>query len=266
MFRPLPRACALAALAFCAAASAAPSSTPIEILFVGDSYTFGRVDPVMSYNAANVHDLTAAFNAADSSGTNAFEPHPWGGVPGIFKEFTDRGRAELRRVDLRAQRGLAARPVPRHRQRRVGPARQRRVAELERGRAAGPERRRRCPPARARTPTTRSSRPTSNQFVNFIHNGAAQTYTETQLYGSLAACEATGAVEDLVRHQARDPRQHQRERRHQGLPDRDLGAPGHGVRAQDHHARPDLAQRRAHRRHQRHRRPRRRSTTRAWAR
>ena len=42
----------------------------------------------MSYNAANVHDLTAAFNAADSTGTNAFEPHPWGGVPGIFKEFT----------------------------------------------------------------------------------------------------------------------------------------------------------------------------------
>ena len=42
----------------------------------------------MSYNAANVHDLAAGFDAVDSSGTNAFEPHPWGGVPGIFKEFT----------------------------------------------------------------------------------------------------------------------------------------------------------------------------------
>jgi hypothetical protein len=32
----------------------------------------------------------------------------------------------------------------------------------------------------------------ANQFVQFIHDGAAQTYTETQLYGSLANCEATG--------------------------------------------------------------------------
>ena len=37
MHRPTLRAGALAALAFCAAASAAPASTPIEILFVGDS-------------------------------------------------------------------------------------------------------------------------------------------------------------------------------------------------------------------------------------
>jgi hypothetical protein len=60
----------------------------IPILFVGNSYTFGRVDPVMSYNAANVHDLTAAMNVANSSGSNPYEPHPWGGVPGIFKQFT----------------------------------------------------------------------------------------------------------------------------------------------------------------------------------
>ena len=42
----------------------------------------------MSYNAANVHDLTAAMWAANPTGSNAFEPHPWGGVPGIFKQFT----------------------------------------------------------------------------------------------------------------------------------------------------------------------------------
>ncbi len=62
------------------------------ILFVGNSYTFGRVDPVMSYNAANVHDLTAPVpgtSFTSTNGTNAFEPHPWGGVPGIFKAFTD---------------------------------------------------------------------------------------------------------------------------------------------------------------------------------
>jgi len=64
------------------------SAAPIPILFVGNSYTFGRVDPVLSYNAANVHDLTAAMNVANSSGSNPYEPHPWGGVPGIFKQFT----------------------------------------------------------------------------------------------------------------------------------------------------------------------------------
>src|SRR3954466_15026727 len=69
--------------------TSALSADPIAILFVGNSYTFGRVDPVMSYNAANVHDLTAAFNAVSSTGSNPWEPHPWGGVPGIFKKFTD---------------------------------------------------------------------------------------------------------------------------------------------------------------------------------
>lgn len=67
---------------------ATASADPISILFVGNSYTFGRVDPVMSYNAANVRDLTAAMYDANPTGSNAFEPHPWGGVAGIFKQFT----------------------------------------------------------------------------------------------------------------------------------------------------------------------------------
>jgi hypothetical protein len=78
------RALALPALLACAAAQA----EPISVLFVGNSYTFGRVDPVMSYNAANVRDLTAPMAAADSTGSNAFEPHPWGGVAGVFKQLT----------------------------------------------------------------------------------------------------------------------------------------------------------------------------------
>ena len=61
---------------------------PVSVLFVGNSYTFGRVDPVMSYNAANVRDLTYPMWQANPVGTNAFEPHPWGGVPGIFKQLT----------------------------------------------------------------------------------------------------------------------------------------------------------------------------------
>jgi hypothetical protein len=76
-----------------------------NILFVGNSYTFARVDPAMTFNAANVNDLTTAFNAAYPNGANSwpfsgptctgaavqdgcFEPHPWGGVPGIFKALT----------------------------------------------------------------------------------------------------------------------------------------------------------------------------------
>ncbi|MBL8521953.1 MAG: hypothetical protein JNK75_14950, partial [Betaproteobacteria bacterium] len=51
------------------------------VLFVGNSYTFGRIDPVMSYNTANVTDLTQAMWIANSTGSNPDEPHPWGGIP-----------------------------------------------------------------------------------------------------------------------------------------------------------------------------------------
>jgi hypothetical protein len=66
---------------------------PTKILFVGNSYTFGRVDPVMSYNAGQVDDMTRPRpdlpdpNFTETAGTRAWEPHPWGGVPGIFKQM-----------------------------------------------------------------------------------------------------------------------------------------------------------------------------------
>jgi hypothetical protein len=80
----------LAAAALCSlAALAGPAAAdPVSVLFVGNSYTFGRVDPVLSYNAANVRDLTKAMADANATGSNLFEPHPWGGVAGIFKQFT----------------------------------------------------------------------------------------------------------------------------------------------------------------------------------
>ena len=69
------------------------TAEPLKILFVGNSYPFGRVDPVMSYNAAQVDDMTRPrpdlpgepFTV--TTGTRPWEPHPWGGVPGIFKQF-----------------------------------------------------------------------------------------------------------------------------------------------------------------------------------
>lgn len=91
MPRSLRRGAVAVSLSLAAAAMFVPMAARAEatkILFVGNSYTFGRVDPVMSYNAANVHDLTAAMYASNPSGANSFEPHPWGGVAGIFKQFT----------------------------------------------------------------------------------------------------------------------------------------------------------------------------------
>ena len=172
--------------------SSAVVADPISILFIGNSYTFGRLDPVMSYNTANVHDLTAGFNAISSTGANPWEPHPWGGVPGIFKKFTDesgldydvsisaRNAASLRGQflntanaawDLRGNAALKTWDT---------------VVLQEQSDAA-------LPPGRGRNADLATFNVYADQFERFIHNGAAQTYTETQLFGSLAACQATGS-------------------------------------------------------------------------
>jgi hypothetical protein len=67
-------------------------------LFVGNSFTFGRVDPVMSYNSDHVRDLTAPVPGttfANTTGSNPYEPHPWGGVPGLFEAFASQSGLEL---------------------------------------------------------------------------------------------------------------------------------------------------------------------------
>ncbi len=116
--RPRAAACGLALLAL---APLAAQAAPTRILFVGNSYTFGRLDPVLTYNAANVNDLTrpqgplvvgstsSTPKFSDVVGTNSygpgminpdtgvqgnsFSPHTqtntWGGVAGIFKQLTD---------------------------------------------------------------------------------------------------------------------------------------------------------------------------------
>jgi hypothetical protein len=83
----------LSALALAVTVSLPAAAEPVSILFVGNSFTFGRVDPVMSYNADKVNDLTRPDQVgrpsfANTTGSNAFEPHPWGGIAGIFKQFT----------------------------------------------------------------------------------------------------------------------------------------------------------------------------------
>ena len=193
MTRPTLRAAALAALAACAAAHAAPASTPIEILFVGDSYTFGRVDPVLSYNAANVHDLTAAFDKKDSTGTNAFEPHPWGGVPGIFKEFTDE-------AGLNYDVSISARNAASLRGQFLDTAS---TAWDLRGNVASKkwddvvlqdQSDVSLPANKGKNANNAQFQAYVNQFVKFIHNGAAYSYSESQLYGSTQACmQVTGS-------------------------------------------------------------------------
>ena len=179
-------------LAACAAiASPAVFAASTSIVFVGNSYTFGRVDPVMSYNAANVHDLTAGFNAISSAGSNPWEPHPWGGIAGIFKQFTTqkgldydvsisaRNAASLRGQylntanaawDLRGN--VASKPWD--------------VVVLQEQSDAA------LPAGKGKNANPAAFRAYADKFENYIHDGAAQSYTETSLYGGLAACQATG--------------------------------------------------------------------------
>ena len=183
--------CALTALALCCAQTA--MATPTEILFVGNSYTFGRVDPVMGYNSANVHDLTAGFNAISNTGSNPWETHPWGGVPGIFKQFTSekgldydvsisaRNAASLRGQflntanaawDLRGNVASKKWDV---------------VVLQEQSDAA-------VPLGYGKNANPAQFRAYADKLEQFIHAGSAQTYTETAMYGSLAACLATGST------------------------------------------------------------------------
>jgi hypothetical protein len=167
-------------------------AAPIEILFVGNSYTFGRVDPVMSYNSANVHDLTAGFNAASSTGTNPWEPHLWGGVPGIFKQFTvekgldyDVSISARNAASLRGQFLNTASPATWDLRGNVASRVWDVVVLQEQSDAA-------LPAGKGANANPTQFRAYANQFEAFIHKGTAKSYTETSLYGGLAPCMATG--------------------------------------------------------------------------
>jgi hypothetical protein len=183
----------LLALALAAAlATPALAADPVKILFVGNSYTFGRVDPVMSYNAAAVHDLTAGFAAINPSGTNpSFEPHPWGGVPGIFKKMTDQAGlnydVSLSTRNAASLRGQFLNTANSDWNLRGNVASQKwdTVVLQEQSDAA-------LPAGKGKNANLASFNAYADQFERFIHHGAAQSYKESQLFGSLAACMATG--------------------------------------------------------------------------
>ncbi len=175
-------------------ASTSPPPPPpkqMKILFVGDSYTFGRLNPVMGYNSSNVHDLTAAFWAVNRSGTNPWEPHPWGGVPGIFKAMTAQAGLDydvsLSTRNATSLRGHFLNTANEDWDLRGNVASQAWdiVVLQERSDEA-------LPPGKGKNASLATFEAYANQFERFIHDGAAQTYTEAQLFGGLDACTATG--------------------------------------------------------------------------
>ena len=192
MSRQIAIKTSLSALLIALLSAAAPASAvPIAVLFVGNSYTFGRVDPVMSYNAGNVHDLTAGFNAVSSTGSNPWEPHPWGGIAGIFKQFTvERGLdydvsiSARNAATLRGQFLNTANAAWDLRGNVASKAWDTVVLQ-EQSDAA-------LPANKGKNANLATFNAYADQFERFIHDGAAQSYTETQLFGSQAACVTTG--------------------------------------------------------------------------
>lgn len=64
-----------------------PSSVT-RILFIGDSFTYGRYTPVRNYNSANTTDENYGLPSSNARAESTSEPGPYGGIPGIFKMLT----------------------------------------------------------------------------------------------------------------------------------------------------------------------------------
>jgi hypothetical protein len=195
----------LAAALLAAMTSSAMAAEPTKILFVGNSYTFARVDPAMSYNAANVDDMTrprpdlpgAPFT--DPTGTRIWEPHPWGGVPGIFKQLTAQAGLEYavsmsarNAATLRGHFLNTANPANWDLRGNIAAKKWDVVVLQEQSDAALPAGR----GANANLPQFGAY---ADKIEKFIHVGAAESYRERQLYitlyGSTAGCVAAGGTE-----------------------------------------------------------------------
>jgi hypothetical protein len=218
-------------------------AAPISILFVGNSYTFGRLDPVLTYNAANVTDLTqpqgplnggrdpalpfttgapftnltgtnsypvGTINPATGAEFTSFSPHSqtvaWGGVPGIFKKFTDQAGLDYD-VSLSTRNAASLRGhflntandnwnlrgnISSDRWDKV-------VLQEQSDEALGP---RTVPNPAGGTSVLNSNFPSFQAYANLIENwvkqGTALSYTERAMYnaihGSQANCVAAGGT------------------------------------------------------------------------
>jgi hypothetical protein len=195
--RRLNRSFVAASIAVVVLGATPAAAAPIKVLFVGNSYTFGRLDPVMSYNTANVNDLTRprpdlpGQPFTNTAGTRPWEPHPWGGVAGIFERFTvqagldydvsisARNAASLRGHFLNtANANWDLRGNVASQKWDVVMLQEQSDASLPAGKGAN-----------ANQPQFSAY---ADKFEKFIHVGTAETYTEramyTAIYGSDAAC------------------------------------------------------------------------------
>jgi hypothetical protein len=185
-----------------------PSPSAVNILFVGNSYTFARVAPALQYNSANINDLTSAFNATDPTGGNSypvgsgsspapcatpdvgcFEPHPWGGVPGIFKAMTVQMGLNYS-VSMSARnaatlRGHFLNTANANWDLRSNIAKYKWDAVVLQGQSDEP-----LSPLKAKNGNPVSFSTYANLIEQYIHKGAEITTTEADIFGGLANCTA----------------------------------------------------------------------------
>jgi hypothetical protein len=184
------------------------SGPPIKILFVGNSYTFARVAPALQYNAANVKDLTAAFNAIDPTGSNSypvgsgvppnpcatagtpcFEPHNWGGVPGIFKRLTDQDGlnydVSLSTRNAATLRGQFLNTANANWDMRGNIASQKWDVVVLQAQSDEP-----LPANTSKNGNFVSFSTYLNLIEDYIHVGGGRTTTEAEIFGGLANCTA----------------------------------------------------------------------------
>ncbi|MEI6207601.1 MAG: hypothetical protein WCP20_12535 [Desulfuromonadales bacterium] len=179
-----------------------------KVLFVGNSYTFARIAPALQYNSANVSDLTAAFNAIDPAGGNSypvgsgvapnpcldnttgcFEPHNWGGVPGIFKRLTDQAGLNYE-VSISARnaatlRGQFLNTANANWDLRSNMAKQKWDLVVLQAQSDEP-----LPVTRSKNGNFVSFSTYLDQIEKYIHLGTGSTTSESEIFGSLANCTA----------------------------------------------------------------------------
>jgi hypothetical protein len=202
------------AIALAACTTSERPDPPLNILFVGNSYTFARIAPAQQYNAANVKDLTAAYNAIDPTGGNSypigtglppspcaapdtgcFEPHPWGGVPGIFKALADQSglsyTVSLSTRNAATLRGQFLNTANANWDLRANMAREKWDVVVLQGQSDEP-----LSPAKAKNGNPVSFKTYANLIEDYIHSGTGSTTTEAAIFGGLANCTAavTAAV------------------------------------------------------------------------
>ena len=193
--------------------STVSTSPPPEqkILFVGNSYTFARIAPALQYNNQNVTDLTAAFNATDPTGGNSypvgtgvaptpcattnpantgcFEPHNWGGLPGIFKKLTDQAglnySVSLSTRNAATLRGHYLNTANVNWDMLGNIASKKWDTVVLQSQSDEP-----LPASKAKNGNYVSFSTYANLLEKYIHNGTGGATTEASIFGSLAQCTA----------------------------------------------------------------------------